>query len=60
MLFKYLAERSADHELIFAIQNGTPVNKRNAGHIIKRLAIACGIPPASIGLHQCRHTIATQ
>jgi integrase/recombinase XerD len=60
VLANYLAARPVEHDLVFATKNGTPLLKRNAGHMIKRMAVACGIPPASIGLHGCRHTMATQ
>jgi site-specific recombinase XerD len=60
ILFNYLAARPVEHDLVFATVNGTPLLKRNAGHMIKRMALVCGIPPASIGLHGCRHTMATQ
>jgi site-specific recombinase XerD len=60
ILFNYLAARPVQHDLVFATKNATPLLKRNAGHMIKRMALACGIPPATIGLHGCRHTMATQ
>ena len=52
--------RPVQHDLVFATKNGTPLDKCNAGHMLKHMALTCGIPPASIGLHGCRHTMATQ
>ena len=60
ILFNYLAARPVQHDLVFATKNGTPLDKCNAGHMLKHMALTCGIPPASIGLHGCRHTMATQ
>jgi site-specific recombinase XerD len=60
VLFNYLAARPYEHDLVFACKTGTPLQKRNALHMIKRMAVACGIPRGSIGLHGCRHTMATQ
>jgi site-specific recombinase XerD len=61
VLFNYLAARPDQHDLVFATKNGTPLLKRNALHMIKRMAVACGIPPSTIvGLHGCRHSMATQ
>jgi site-specific recombinase XerD len=60
VLFNYLAERPDQHDLVFPSKNGTPLLKCNAGHMVKKMAVICGIPRGSISLHGCRHSMATQ
>jgi len=58
LLHQYLATRKCDYDYVFATRNGTPMSKRSALRMLKRLAISCGVT-TSLNLHGCRHTMAS-
>lgn len=57
----YLIERQADsyvdHDLVWARENGRPIDGWDDGDQWKRILIAAGVPPRD--LHSARHTAAT-